>query len=287
MRSNRLLPSMLLLILLSCFLAACDTNDGKAPSLGSGDSSDNEDDDDDDNDNDDDNDDNDNDNDDNDTPPVLTSASGHAYRFDWTFEMLEGTQVEVLERPDLPTVTTDLDGYFAFNSVYAEDELTFISKHPAFYQTQSATLIPGENGFDDVSLQVPPRVIVWGLSLFLLEIIDPNSCQIATTVTQPGGTPFSPGIAGATVSIEPALPAGHGPFYFEIVEIPGWPMLDLPMRWLTETTKDGGAIYVNVPPGEYVLSGKLDGEPLTSAFIKCRPGVLVNASPPYGLHPLP
>ncbi len=224
------------------------------------------------------------DNDDDTTP--RTSAGGKVYRFDWTFDYLEGGRVEVLEYPDIEPVVVDAEGEFDLEGARVGRDMTLIHRHDEFYPTQSATLVPGEEGIGDISFQVPPRAIVWAMSVYLWEWLDPDKCQIATTVTEAGGTPFSPGIAGAVVGIDPPLPPEQGPFYFEIIEIPGWPIIDLPQRGLTETTGDGGAIFLNVPPGEYVLSAEMPDEEFTQVRLKCTPGLLVNASPPYGLQTL-
>ncbi len=220
--------------------------------------------------------------DDDDTTPQ-TVAGGKVFRFDWTFDYLAGGEIEVLEYPDIEPVVADADGAFSVEGVRVGRDMSLIHRHDEFYPTQTATLIPDEAGIEDISFQAPPRAIVWGMSIFLWEWLDPDACQIATTVTEADGTPFTAGIAGATVSINPSLPPEQGPFYFMIVEIPGWPMLDLPVRDLAETTGDGGAVFINVPPGEYVLSAEMPGEQFTTARLKCTPGMLVNASPPYGL----
>lgn len=212
------------------------------------------------------------------------AVTGQIYRFDTTWSMLEGAEVSLLERPYTPTtVISDENGLFTFDGLAPDDEVTFLSRHPDFFPTQTATLRPGARGLDDVTIQQPPKVIVWAMALFLLRPLDPNACQIAATVTEPGANPWSQGIEGVQVSIDPPLEPSQGPFYFKIIEIPGWPILDLPLPWLTETTGDGGLVYINVPPGEYVLTAHKEGMEFTPAHIKCRPGVLVNASPPYGL----
>jgi hypothetical protein len=215
-----------------------------------------------------------------------TSVVGRAFRFDWTWAYLEGAKVSVVERPDLGRVGTDASGFVQVDGLHVGQEATFVAEHPDFWPTQTATIIPDESGVDDLTFQMPPRLIVQAMAVWLLTWLNPERCQIATTVTVAGGTPFSPGLAGAQVSITPPLPEESGPFYFEIVEIPGWPMLDLPMRGLTETTGDGGAIFINVPPGDYVLSASREDEEFSTAQVKCRAGVLVNAAPPYGLHPI-
>ncbi|MDP8224428.1 MAG: hypothetical protein P9L99_13780 [Candidatus Lernaella stagnicola] len=213
----------------------------------------------------------------------VTTVSGAAYRFDWSFTMLPDAALRILEHPNERPVYTNQSGRFTFHDVPVDEPTTFVLEAPDFFPTQTATLLPGKDGIGDVAFQVPPTALTWAMSLLLFEVIDPDKCQIASTVTEPGGNPWSQGIEGAQVFIDPPLPPDRGPFYFMIVEIPGWPIIDLPLRWLTETTGDGGVIFINVPPGDYVISAEKDGEEFTSAYLKCRPGVLVNAAPPYGL----
>jgi len=212
-----------------------------------------------------------------------TAAGGAVWRFDWSFAMLPEAEISIVERPRIPAVTTDEQGRFSFDNLAVGDDLTLISQHRDFYPTQSATVELTEETIDDFHLQAPPRPIVWALALVLFETLDPNMCQIASTVTEAGGNPFSSGIAGATVTIDPPLPPTQGPFYFQIFELPNGTIIDIPVRTLEETTGDGGVVFINVPPGEYTLSAHMEDRQFTEARLKCRPGVLVNAAPPYGL----
>jgi len=60
----------------------------------------------------------------------------------------------------------------------------------------------------------------------------------------------------------------------------------LPDRDLTQSSTDGGVLYYNVDPGVYTLSAEKTGVEFESVTLNCRKGVLVNASPPYGLQAL-
>ncbi|MBI5478232.1 MAG: hypothetical protein HY906_05210 [Deltaproteobacteria bacterium] len=57
----------------------------------------------------------------------------------------------------------------------------------------------------------------------------------------------------------------------------------LPDPYLTETTVDGGVLFVNVAPGTYRLDGHKEGSTFRPAWVWCRAGVFVNASPPHGI----
>jgi hypothetical protein len=137
-----------------------------------------------------------------------------------------------------------------------------------------------------VSFQVPPDIIYAAFSFLLGMKPDPNVCQIATTVTRAdalkyGSLGADQGQAGATVTIHPPLPPRHGPIYFRF--LPENLGVIYPDRSLAETSRDGGVLFVDVPTGEYTLRAQKPSVEFTSIKVKCRPGVLVNASPPHCL----
>jgi len=57
----------------------------------------------------------------------------------------------------------------------------------------------------------------------------------------------------------------------------------LPDRSRVETSDDGGVLFLQVPPGEYVWTAHKAGAVFSRIKMKCRVGILVNASPPKGL----
>ena len=122
-----------------------------------------------------------------------------------------------------------------------------------------------------------------GLAALSEVIPDPAKGHIASTVTTRDPALFEDlsfiGEAGCTVTIEPPLPAWHGPVYFT--------EQTLPNRDLTETTKDGGILYVNVPPGEYTVTAHKDGLEFRKIRMKVVAGCVTNAPPPHGLRKLP
>jgi hypothetical protein len=138
-----------------------------------------------------------------------------------------------------------------------------------------------EQGIDDLTFQVPTPEIYDALASIVQITPDPARCQMVTTVTRLSGTILEPGAhgeAGVVVVTEPSLPAEHGPIYFNADVIPD--------RSLTESSDDGGVLYTNVPPGDYVWHGTKAGSELQDVKMKCRAGVLVNASPPRGMNVL-
>jgi hypothetical protein len=226
------------------------------------------------------------DDDDDTVPPTLTTVAGDVYKFDPSFSLLSGAEITVVERPDIAPAFSDADGHFIIDNVHAGDELTLLMNHPQFFPTQTATVVPPVEGMTDLMFQTPPNIVAFALALVLWVPLEDDMCQIAVTATEAGGNPFSAGIAGVSVSLDPPVDPESGPFYFQVFHIPDIGMIDIPVRGLTETTDDGGAVFVNVPPGEYILRGEMIDAEFSEALIHCNPGVLVNAAPPYGLQRL-
>jgi hypothetical protein len=83
------------------------------------------------------------------------------------------------------------------------------------------------------------------------------------------------GVAGATASATPKL---KSPFYFNAQVIPD------PAQ--KRSSKDGGVIWTGVPSGRYVVRAKHPSRRFASFVATCRPGRIVNANPPWGLHEL-
>lgn len=197
---------------------------------------------------------------------------------------LVGASLGVAEAPSLAAKIT-ADGTFQIQ-VPGGGECSFTVRQPGFHDTQSAVLAVGAQGIDMVGFQVPSDKMYKLLGNLLNLESDATKCQIATTVSAKGTAPYGGdalGVPGVTVAIEslggPALGAESGPVYFNYLK----PGVIAPDRGLTATTVDGGVLYLNVPPGDYVLSATKAGTQFTTAKVRCRAGWLVNAAPPRGL----
>lgn len=193
---------------------------------------------------------------------------------------IEGAIVTILEHPER-TVTTGADGLFSFDGLYQGEEVTLVMEHPDYPLIQTGTHVIPADGVGDLTFQAPSHAIYDVLAGIVQVTPDDTRCQLVTTVTRKGGTILAPGAhgeAGVTVTVEPPVPAEHGPVYFNSSVIPD--------KALTETSDDGGVLFTNMPPGEYVWSGHKDGAELVGVRLKCRAGVLVNASPPRGMNVL-
>lgn len=213
--------------------------------------------------------------------PVLAPVKGTAAPFnDAVTGRIGGATISVLEHPDMK-VTTGADGLFSFDGIYSGEELTLVLEHPSWPTTQTGTHRVPESGIEDLTFQVPTKPVYDALASIVQITPDPTKCQMVTTVTRKGGTILAPGAhgeAGVTVSVAPELPKEHGPVYFNASVLPD--------KSLTESSEDGGVLFTNVPPGEYVWSGQKAGALLGAVKFKCRAGVLVNASPPRGMNVL-
>jgi hypothetical protein len=177
------------------------------------------------------------------------------------------------------TATTDADGLFRLDGLPADGEVTLVLTAQDYVLIQTGTLAVAGGDLERVTFQAVHDAIFALLADMLAVTPDPATCQIATTVTRVGKSLYDEGAhgeAGATVTIDPPL-AGNaeGPIYFDASVLPD--------RMLTETSEDGGVIFVNVPPGRYVLTATKAGVTFTPMTITCRAGLLVNASPPWGL----
>lgn len=208
-------------------------------------------------------------------------ASGDAFAFG-PYTMIADATVTILEMPEQST-TTDADGHFVFEALPPGAEATFVFEADGFPKTSTKTFtLPGAGEtLERITFQVPDDATYDLLAQVVGIEPDPATCQIASTVTRVGKSIYDQGAHGeaeATVAIDPPLPAENGPIYFNAQVIP---QLDL-----TETTEDGGVLFVNVPAGTYTLTAQKDGVDFEPVTIACEAGVLANASPPHGLQAL-
>lgn len=212
-------------------------------------------------------------------------VSGFVVAFTQDGGRIDGATVHVVEHPDI-RVTTDDDGRFDLGELPRGELLTFELSHPDYVPIRTGTFLMGhpDDGGDaltDLSFQVPSPEI-YELMEQAAELSSLNTrCQIATTVTRRGkdlhgsGTHGEP---GATATLTPAE-SETGPIYFDLVQAG----LIWPAPELTETSHDGGVLWGNVPPGDYLMQGFKDGAEIRPVKIRCAAGYLMNASPSWGL----
>ncbi len=209
------------------------------------------------------------------------AVSGDAFAFG-PYTKIAGATVTIRELPGQST-TTDADGRFAFEGLPGGAAATFVFEAIGYplTSTKTFTLPTMGEAVERVTFQVPDDATYDLLATVVNVVPDPSTCQIASTVTRVGKSIYDEGAHGeaaATVAIDPPLPAEHGPIYFNAQVIP---QLDL-----TETSEDGGVLFVNVPAGTYTITATKPGVEFVAVEIDCEGGTLVNASPPYGLQAL-
>ena len=209
---------------------------------------------------------------------TTASVSGDAIPFNGQDRRIEGATISILEFPDKRMVT-GADGHFAFDGIPVGSEVSLVLEHPDYHLEQTGTHVVPPEGLERITFQGVTNDVYAALAAILgITPDEEGACQMPTTVTRIGKSLYDPGAhgeAGATVTIDPPLPAAHGPIYFNSRVIPD--------PSLTETSDDGGVLYIQVPPGEYVMTATKAGAEFRQVKFKCRPGVLVNASPPWGL----
>jgi hypothetical protein len=208
------------------------------------------------------------------------SVSGDAFLFNGGVDgRVVGATVTLVEDP-ARQVTTDGTGHFQLDGFAAGDEVTLALAFPDHHAIQTGTLTVAEAGLERVTFQVVHDAIYDLLADMLAITPDAGRCQVVTTVTRVGKSLYDEGAhgeAGATVTIDP--PTGEeGPIYFDSSVLPD--------RALTETSDDGGVLFLQVPPGRYTLTATKPGVTFRPVTITCRAGFLVNASPPWGLQVL-
>lgn len=210
------------------------------------------------------------------------AVRGHGHIFGPNGGPVRDAVVTVLEHPGW-CARTGTDGAYAFTGFTPGERVTLEMHHENHWPVQTPTLVVAPEGLERVGFQSPTNGIFRVLAQYLRITPEPDRCQIATTVVAAAyrGTydPGGHGEVGATVTIDSPLPAEAGPVYFRYLS----PSAIVPARELTETSLDGGVLFLNVPAGDYVLSAHKAGVRFNQVAIRCRAGMLVNASPPWGL----
>jgi hypothetical protein len=212
---------------------------------------------------------------------ALTTVSGDAIPFiEVPDGRIEGAEISILERPEM-RMTTGADGHFEFTDLPVGSEVTLVMDHPDYYPIQTGTIVLGPEGAERVTFQAVTYPIFDAFAAIVRVDPDETKCQMVTTVTRVGKSIYDLGAHGeadVVVTLDPPLPDSQGPIYFNSSVIPDFS--------LHQTSDDGGVLFLQVPPGEYVWTATKPGVEFTQVRMKCRAGVLVNASPPWGLQAL-
>lgn len=184
---------------------------------------------------------------------------------------------------------TDRDGRYSLTYPVG-GRLTLQLRKDGFEPLQTETAVVPAGGLtgphDNITFQA---LLVPEYKLFQGAIgmrAQPGMCHVVTTIAAYNKTMDDDrqGEPGAHLSISPA--ASDQVFYFAIFKDRG-PLANKTnpfVRTLQEASYDGGAIVANLPPREdlYTLTAVKEGVRFSAAKIWCRPGSLINVSPPRG-----
>jgi hypothetical protein len=211
---------------------------------------------------------------------------GIAYEFNDATVRLAGATIRVAERPRI-RATVRRDGSYDLvvpDRANITPYITAAGYHIIHLQTFRTA---GEN-LARVNFQTPRESIYRALAALLEVPLDAHGelrqCGIVSTFSTRNVRDLSfsaftrygaHGVAGATAFATPALP---DPVYFNEDVIPD------PLQQLSSI--DGGVVWTRVPNGVFRIRAHHPATRFASFVATCKPGRVVNANPPWGLHEL-
>jgi hypothetical protein len=211
---------------------------------------------------------------------------GTAYEFNNVGLRLAGATIGVAELPTA-RATTRPDGTYDL-VVPDRTRVTPFIRAAGHHAISLQTFTTDGADLANVNFQTPSDAIYRALAALLDVPLDaagdPQRCAIVSTfstrdVRDLGFAGFiaygAHGVAGATATALPSLPP---PIYFNEQVVP-----DPAQR---RSSQDGGVIWTGVPRGTYRITAHHPTARFASFVATCRPGRIVNANPPWGLHEL-
>lgn len=211
---------------------------------------------------------------------------GTAYEFNKPAKRLAGATIRVAERPRL-RARVRANGAYRL-AVPDRARVTPYIEVPGYHTIYLQTFTTAGRDLDRVNFQVPTDATYDALAALLQVPLDargdPRECAIVSTfstrnVRALGFGGFvgygAHGVAGATATATPSL---GRPIYFNDQVIPD--------RAQQRSSIDGGVIWTGVPAGRYVVRAHHPRTRFARFAATCRPGRVVNANPPWGLHEL-
>ena len=211
--------------------------------------------------------------------------SGTVYTFNDP-NPIAGASVRIAELPGL-AATTGADGTYDLE-VPDGTRITPYVEAAGHHGIHLQTFVTAGKDIERANFQIPSDAVYSGLAALLGvpldENGDPEQCVVVSTFSTAAIRDLSfaefvaygaHGVAGATASSKPTLP---GPIYFNSSVIPD--------PSLTESSDDGGVIWLDVPKGVYRFHAEHPSERFADFVATCKPGRLVNANPPQGLYEL-
>jgi hypothetical protein len=211
---------------------------------------------------------------------------GTAYEFNDAKVRLAGATIRVAERPRIRATVRRNGSYDLV--VPDRAKITPYITAPGYHTIYLQTFRTAGENLARVNFQTPRESIYRALAALLDVPLDDQGeliqCGIVSTFSTRnvrdlsfnGFTGYGAhGVAGATASATPALPA---PVYFNEDVIPD------PMQELSSV--DGGVVWTRVPAGVYRIRAQHPSTRFASFVATCKPGRVINANPPWGLHEL-
>ena len=211
---------------------------------------------------------------------------GTAYEFNNSTVRLGGATIRVAERPRIRATVRRNGSYDLVvpDRANITPYITAVGYHTIYLQTFRTA---GEN-LARVNFQTPRDSIYRALAALLDVPLDEDGelrqCGIVSTFSTRnvrdlsfrGFTSYGAhGVAGATAFATPALPDA---VYFNEDVIPD------PLQELSSI--DGGVVWTRVPEGVFRIRARHPATRFASFVATCKPGRVVNANPPWGLHEL-
>lgn len=221
--------------------------------------------------------------------------SGWAWAFvtSGTTHGLEGATVKIDELPDLET-TTGTDGYWELE-VPDGSTVTPYASYPGYYTVHDQTFTIRGRDLRQVNFQMPPQHLVEPFAALAYAEMEGEEgtkklkhCGVVSTVYEKEGRSFlnlddflrfAPhGVRDSTAQLigTDGNKAPEGPVYFGSNVYPN--------PALTGASRDGGIVWGDVPEGIWTVSAQHPDHRFSTAQVTCKPGRLVNASPPWGLY---
>ena len=214
------------------------------------------------------------------------TMSGTAYEFNRVHTLLAGATIHVLEDDGLTTTVAD-DGTYSLEVPDQAEVTPYITKD-GYGTIYLQTFTTDGQDLVNVNFQTPTLQVRDLLAAVLgIETNEdgyPAKCAVVSTVStkQVRGVTYQQfidwgahGVAGVQAHITPE--AGQRTYFNEYV---------IPDKTATETSKDGGVVWSEVPAGEYTLSAAGAGSQWPDVDVTCADGRIVNANPPWGLNQL-
>jgi hypothetical protein len=211
---------------------------------------------------------------------------GTAYEFNNVHTLLAGATIRVAEYPRRRAVVRP-DGTYDL-TVPDRARVTPYIVAPGYHTIYLQTFRTAGENLRNVNFQTPTDGVYRGLVALLGVPLDaagdPAQCAIVSTFSTRNVRDRSfagfigygaQGVAGACA---PATPTLAPPIYFNESVLPD------PAQTLS--SRDGGVVWTRVPAGVYTIRAHHPSTRFASFVATCRPGRIVNANPPWGLHEL-